>query len=378
MSRRNDDRKDIVIVGGGWAGFILTRALSAKLDPAKYNLILVTARRSFIHLIASARMVVTSEGKLENQAIFPYDGLFVNGNGTHVVGTVTAIDEVAPGKGGDVILTNDERIHYDVLALATGSTWSGPLNFPQSDAEVIASINDWRNKIANAKHVVVVGGGAVGIEIAGEIKDTYPKKKVTLVHSEKQLLNDVYPDKWRQDIERRVRKRNIDLILGDRLDSFPEPGAVGVTTRNGKQLRDADLIIPAFGARPNTAYLSSLDTTVLSEQGFVKVKPTLEVVNHPSVFALGDIIDWPEQKQAAKTKAHADVVAANIQSYLTGQPLSKVYKGSPEMIVVPLGKSGGSGYLGILWGVIVGDWLTKLLKGKTLMVPPVRKEFGLA
>lgn len=80
-----------------------------------------------------------------------------------VVGTVTAIDEVAPGKGGDVILTNDERIHYDVLALATGSTWSGPLNFPQSDAEVIASINDWRNKIANAKHVVVVGGGAVGI-----------------------------------------------------------------------------------------------------------------------------------------------------------------------------------------------------------------------
>lgn len=69
------------------------------------------------------------------------------------------------------------------------------------------------------------------------------KKKVTLVHSEKQLLNDVYPDKWRQDIERRVRKRNIDLILGDRLDSFPEPGAVGVTTRNGKQLRDADLIV---------------------------------------------------------------------------------------------------------------------------------------
>lgn len=60
------------------------------------------------------------------------------------------------------------------------------------------------------------------------------------------------------------------------------------------------------------------------------------------MFALGDIIDWPEQKQAAKTKAHADVVAANIQSYLTGQPLSKVYKGSPEMIVVPLGKASHS------------------------------------
>ncbi|CAL1715396.1 unnamed protein product [Somion occarium] len=324
-------------------------------------------------------MVVTSEGDLENQAIIPYDRLFVNGNGTHVVGAVTAIDEVAPGKGGNVVLNNGEKIHYDVLALATGSTWPGPINFPDSDADAIASIKDWRNKIANAKHVVIVGGGPVGIETAGEIKDAYPDKKVTLVHSEKQLVTDTYPDRWRQDIEWRVRKRGIDLILDDRIDSFPAPGTIGVTTHNGKELPDAELVIPSYGPRPNTAYIASLDPSVLTEQGFVKVNPTLEIVNHPGVFALGDIIDWREQKQAAKAgNGHVPVVATNIQGYIAGQPLNKIYKGSPEMILVPLGRSGGSGYIGLLWGIVVGDWVTRWLKGKTLMVPAVRKQFGLS
>lgn len=59
---------------------------------------------------------------------------------------------------------------------------------------------------------------------------------------------------------------------------------------------------------------------------------------HPGIFALGDVIDWDEQKQAAKGANHLAVVAPNVQSYLEGKPLKKVYKGSPEMILIPLGK----------------------------------------
>jgi NADH dehydrogenase FAD-containing subunit len=37
-----------------------------------------------------------------------------------------------------------------------------------------AYIDSWRAKFRDARHVVLVGGGAVGAEIAGEIKDEYP------------------------------------------------------------------------------------------------------------------------------------------------------------------------------------------------------------
>lgn len=96
--------------------------------------------------------------------------------------------------------------------------------------------------------------------------------------------------------------------------------------------------MPAFGSRPNTAFISSLGAGVLTEQGFVKVKPTLELLDHPGVFAVGDILDWREQKQAGKVGNHAAVVGSNLVSFLTGKPQAKVYKGSMEMIVVPIGK----------------------------------------
>ena len=53
---------------------------------------------------------------------------------------------------------------------------------------------------------------------------------------------------------------------------------------------------------------------------------------------VGDIIDWEEQKQAAKVGTHASVVAANVLSFVSGQPVKKVYGGSPELIIVPVGK----------------------------------------
>ena len=70
----------------------------------------------------------------------------------------------------------------------------------------------------------------------------------------------------------------------------------------------------------------------------VKVTPKLQLPSHPSIFVAGDIIDWPEQHQTAKTAGHADVVTANVLSYIADKPLTKEYKGSPEIIVVTFGK----------------------------------------
>lgn len=60
------------------------------------------------------------------------------------------------------------------------------------------------------------------------------------------LLKDVYPDKFRLDMERRVRAFGIDYILEDRVETFPEPGkAVDLRTRNGKIISGVDLVVSA-------------------------------------------------------------------------------------------------------------------------------------
>lgn len=154
--------------------------------------------------------------------------------------------------------------------------------------------------------------------------------------------------------------------------------------------------IKSRGPKPNTAvFVSSLGSDTVNQAGFVKVKKTFQLVSHSDIFALGDIVDTPEQKQLAKaTMYHAPVVAANVLAYLAGQPVTKEYKGAFEAIFITNGKvrwlsfvpsdhliicnmqRGGRGYLPFLWGIVVGDWVVSFMKGKTLFVPKFAKSVG--
>lgn len=152
------------------------------------------------------------------------------------------------------------------------------------------------------------------------------------------LLNATYPEKFRKDMERRCKARRIELVFSELTDYIPEYGTVGLTTRSGMSIPTADLIVPTFGPRPNTAWIASLGPDVLDERRLVKVKPTFEVVGHPGVFAGGDITDWNEQKQGMKYPVHAEICAPNVLSFLEGRPQTRTYKGSTEIILIPLGR----------------------------------------
>jgi apoptosis-inducing factor 2 len=157
-------RKSVVVVGGGAAGAAIARILSAKIKPNTAHLTLITARPFALHLPAAIRMTTTAEGNLEDDVLIPYDNLLVNNNGTIKVGLVTSIERSKEGKsaGGSVVLSTNEHIHYDILVLAPGSEWSGPLAFPDDRAAVLQHIKSWRRKFKNSSGIVLVGGGAVG------------------------------------------------------------------------------------------------------------------------------------------------------------------------------------------------------------------------
>jgi len=104
------------------------------------------------------------------------------------------------------------------------------------------------------------------------------------------------------------------------------------------------------GPIPNTGMIAeSLGQDAVTTRKYVKVLPTLQLKSHPAIFALGDILDWDEQKQLFKTSGQASVIAANILSVLGGSEPRKNYKSGPEMILVTNGKVGcdGISFLGV-------------------------------
>lgn len=205
----------------------------------------------------------------------------------------------------------------------------------------IASIRD---KVSAAKSILIVGGGPVGIEMAGEIADAYGKsKQITLVHRGKKLLYDVFPDKARARMLDIVQSSGVRVLLDDAVElpspSVFEPGQdAPLTTRRGQKIK-ADLVIVAFRFRPDTDWLP-LELLEEDKSGYVKVKPTLQVNadGWDHVYALGDVAYLREVKMAARVGNHAAVLVPNLLSALGAKPPSKTYGKSINLMAITFGK----------------------------------------
>ena len=244
-------KKEIVVIGGG-SGAGMIHNLLPNIDPTRHNVTLISPHPFSIYYLATARLTVTPEGALEESALIPFDGLIKRGM-RFIQGRVDRVLDPI------VMLESGESVKYDYLVVATGSTWEGPIGFPDGDAPAKEHIRSWRNKFASASSVIVVGGGAVGIgasifvspprsmmhlfllELACEVKHFYPKTNVTIVHASNLLMNDTYSTSFRESLNSRVKQHGVRLILGDRLNIPPE-GQTRATTSNGVVM-EADVFV---------------------------------------------------------------------------------------------------------------------------------------
>jgi len=187
-------KQNVVVVGGGISGVTVAQGLSRKLDHAKFNLIVIEPRPHHIWLPAAARMVVVTNDEIfAETAVLPFDRLFAKGKVVVKRDKVLSIKEGKGDEAGELKLASGEILMYRgeyprprcmpysntsfvalALVLATGSKWSGPISLPESEADLRQVVSQWREKFKAAEDVVIVGGGAVGVELSGEIRDEYP------------------------------------------------------------------------------------------------------------------------------------------------------------------------------------------------------------
>ncbi len=358
--------KKITIIGGGYAGTMLARELDSHADIS-----LIEPREKWVHNVAMIRALARPE--LLDDIIMSYDGLLKKGR--VVRGRVASMD------GTTAILEDGNKISSDMTIIATGSNYAAPFKMQGDDsAAFVTKAKRVMTQIGKANNIAIVGAGAVGSELAGELAFARPEKRITLISAAETLFPD-YPAKLGRNMQRQLGELGVKLRLGERIKKLKRTDEPFVPLKNKIKLSDgfpidADLVIPAIGAKPQTSLLQTVDGVVFDDHGRASVDDRLRPTDNPDLFVIGDIASTGDTMTIVGLTRQVNWLKKAIKAHLRGKAMTEVkpYKPwSKPLILLPLGPDKGASALP--FGV-AGPLLTSAIKGKKLFIPRYHREFN--
>ncbi len=358
----------VVIVGGGYGG----TALAKELDEST-EVVLVEPKDSFVHAVAALRGLVSAEWA--ERIFFPYDRLLARGR--------VVRDRAVLVESTGVTTADGERIDADYIVLATGSGYAFPAKMDVDvTATAIEHLATTRRDLDAANRVLLVGAGPVGLELAGEIKEQWPDKEVTLFDIADDILAGEYLPEFRDALREQLDALDVRLVLGsplaDEILVAPTVLAPFSTKTVDGDVIEADMWFRCYGVIPHSDYLGGDLASARRDDGFIDVDEHLRVGGFDHVFAIGDVAGTDDAKRASNAKRHGDVVLANILSSVTGEPATVVHEPGPNGVMIPLGSTGGAAqFPGPDGPTILGPELTAQYKGADLMVERFAETFGI-
>ncbi|THC92650.1 hypothetical protein EYZ11_007880 [Aspergillus tanneri] len=123
----------------------------------------------------------------EQTAFIPYDDVAKGAP----AGTFTSIqDRSVMVAENQVLPASGDNIDYAYLAIAIVSSQPLPVQLASTEHNEACHVpRDIQQTIKEGQKIAVTGGGAVGFELASDIKDFYPDKEVIQIHSRGQLMS---------------------------------------------------------------------------------------------------------------------------------------------------------------------------------------------
>ncbi|KAJ7561187.1 hypothetical protein O6H91_03G017500 [Diphasiastrum complanatum] len=349
--------KRVVVVGGGVAGASTTKLLEdfAKVtlvDPKEYFEVPFSLLRSIVEPEFGERTVFKHADYLKKAEL--------------VIASAKSATET------EVVTTSGDRLPYDYLVIATGTTYEGPA----TRTERVKYFQTENKKIKSAKTVLIIGGGPVGVELAAEIVVDFPDKKVILVHSGERLLDFLGPKVSKKTLSW-LKSKKVEVILNERIDINSLTESTTTYTTNTGRTITADTHFVAIGKKVGSAWIhESAFKSSLDSNGRLKVDTSLRVEGRNNVFAIGDIANTEEIKQGYLALKHAQLTAENIKK-LIKNPDSKLSTYKPlatPMGAVSLGRTLGVAQLP--FGTTIGR-LAGMIKSKDLGVGKTRQGLGM-
>tara|TARA_Y100000310_G_scaffold70474_1_gene66159 strand:+ start:18776 stop:19813 length:1038 start_codon:yes stop_codon:yes gene_type:complete len=313
-------KKRVVIVGGGFAGSKIAKKLENSFDVT-----LIDNKDYFEFTPSVLRTIVEPQHAKKIQILHKN---YLN-KAVIVKGDIIGVTKKE-------VITPKHTVSYDYLVICTGSDYNSPIK--EKDMVIAARAKElvsYANKLKKAKSVLIIGGGLVGVELAAEIIEKYPDKKITIIHGSKELI-ERNPEKARNYAYNFFKERDVNIIFNELVK-----GKTNKTfkTNKGKKIT-ADLVFSCIGIKPNSECLKGSCSKSLDKKSCLCVNKYLQVKDLQNVFAAGDITNIEEEKLAQNAEKHAEIVVNNIIALENSKELTE-YKPKPRIMVISLGKKNG-------------------------------------
>ena len=354
------EKKNVVVVGGGFAGTQLVRKLERKLPP-DWQVVLISEENYTVFNPMLAEVVGASI--LPSHVIAPIRRMVRKTR--FVSARVTGIDLEAR----EVRFEGEARDHvlpYEHLVFAFGSRAN--LDLVPGMAEhampfkLLGDALALRNRVIEQMekaeqeedtatrrwlgHFVVIGAGFSGVEVGGAIQDFihashkhYPRLHdddlaVTILHRRDLPLQEMSPSLGEHAL-RQMPRRGVRMRMATGVSAVD---ARGVATGDGERI-DGATVVCTIGTRPNPLVEA---TGVPETRGRIAVAPDMSVPGHPGLWAIGDCAAVPNARDGALAPPTAQFaireghqLADNIARAVAGRetrPFAHASKGSMATI----------------------------------------------
>jgi NADH:ubiquinone reductase (H+-translocating) len=385
----------VVIVGGGIGGIVTATHLAQRLrGTGRAEVILIDhnfahAWKPMLHTFAAG----TANYTVQSISFAPH----AKRNGfIYLPGDLCGVDrarktvELAPVTLPDGHSKFPGRsISYDMLVLAIGShanDFHTPgvgehCHFIDDVGQALDFNRNLRSQIIQkfekntGPRVVIVGGGATGVELAAELTRgvqifaTYipgkvsPRLHITLIETAPRLLAG-FSERISEAVENTLKQLGVEVRTGTKVVGADERG---VSLEGGERI-DAALRVWAAGVKaPPVA--AKLDGLEVNRTGQISVRPTLQTARDVSIFALGDCASCPGADgkplpaTAQVARQQAIFLARSLAGQLTQDKPLREFSFRDMGSLIALGDYaayGSLGHHGFLRGAFIRGWMAKL------------------
>ncbi|WP_017651979.1 NAD(P)/FAD-dependent oxidoreductase [Fortiea contorta] len=321
----------IVILGGGFGGLYTALRLSQLHweSGQKPEIVLVDQSDRFLF---SPLLYELLTGELQTWEIAPPFTELLASTGVRFYQAVVSGIDTSQQR---VQLQDGPELAYDRLVLALGG--ETPLDLvpgAASFAYPFRTVTDAyrleeRLRVLEASdsdkiRVAIVGAGYSGVELACKLADRLGERgRFRLIDIAEQILR-TSPEFNREAAKKALDARGIFIDLETTIESIGTD-TISLEYKNQIDTIPVDLVIWTVGTRV-TPVVKSLPLKQ-NQRGQISTTPTLQVFDHPEIFALGDLADCTDaegQQVPATAQAafqQADYTAWNIWATLTNRPL---------------------------------------------------------
>jgi NADH dehydrogenase len=358
MAKKYISKKEIVIVGGGFAG------VKAALELSKRRTGKITLISDEDHFLHHATLYSTATGRNRAESVIPLVDIFANSPNVKVVqDTITAVDPERK-----LVVGKSSSYKYSDLIMSIGlvTTYFG-IKGMQKHSFGIKTLDEIKEFNKHIQHdividkqldvnYVVVGGGPTGVELAGALQEYIVKLKatnklekskttVTLVEAADRILPRLSKTAS-QKSTKQLKAMGVKVLTSSPVELVEDDFVV----IDGKKIPTESVIWTA-GVANHPFFAKHSDIFTLAKNGRVEVDEYLEA--YPNIYVLGDNNSTKYSGMAWPALSNGKFIAKHL-TRLYRKVAPRKYRAIAPPSGIPIGDS---------WAYV--EWYGIYVSGKT-------------